>query len=499
MAERSTPSLARSGRAVVSTLRSGVLQALPRGAKDGVKEGLAGARRLTPAPAARLAERAARRPVAAPDELAQARRDRPGAPQTDVRLWVAPANFAGQGHEWARAAQRLPGVGARSMNIAGPIRFPTDYEVSAAVYRDLGWQREQRRALLDYTHVLVEAERPVLGSLYGSCAAETPALRRAGLTVAHVVHGSDARRPDLHAATHPHSPFRDPRDPRTARLQRLTRRNVAWLDRCETPVFVSTPDMIDVVPGARWCPVVVDADAWASDTPVLERERPVVVHAPSNGWLKGSDLVDPQMQALHDAGLIEYRTLRGLDRAAMRRVYREADIVLDQFVLGLYGVAAAEAMAAGRVVVAYVGDTARARVWEATGQDVPIVEATPVDVVDVIRGILADRDAARAIAAEGPSFVRRIHSGERSAAVLAEFLGVGTRSFAPGLDPELDLDPDLVAGLDADLVPDLVPDGLLDGVDEDPPGGPTTTAGSDGDGGPGGDPDDGTSFPPARG
>lgn len=416
-------SIARGGRSLGAAARRGILRALPREVKDGAKATIAGARRVTPTPAARLAERVARRPLATPDQLAAARRERPGLPQTDVRLWVAPANFAGQGHEWARAAQRLPGVGARSMAIAGPIRFPTDYEVPASVYRDLGWQREQRRALLDYTHVLVEAERPVLGSLYGTCAAETPALQRAGLTVAHLVHGSDARRPDVHAARHPHSPFRDPRDPRTARLQRLTQRNIAWLERSDTAVFVSTPDMIDVVPGARWCPVVVDADAWASDTPVLERQRPVVVHAPSNGWLKGSDLVDPQMQALHDQGLIEYRTLRGLDRAAMRREYREADVVLDQFVLGLYGVAAAEAMAAGRVVLAYVGDVVRACVVEATGQDVPILEATPLDVATVVRRLLDDRDGARALAADGPSFVRRIHSGERSAAVLADFLG----------------------------------------------------------------------------
>ncbi|WP_141397169.1 hypothetical protein [Mobilicoccus massiliensis] len=308
------------------------------------------------------------------------------------------------------------------MNIAGPIRFPTDYEVPPAVFRDLTWQREQRAALEAYTHVLVEAERPVLGSLYGNCAEETPALTRLGLQVAHIVHGSDARRPDVHASAHPHSPFRDGHDPRTARLQRLTDRNVAYLRECGVPVFVSTPDMVDVVPGARWCPVVVDADAWASDTPVLERARPVVVHAPSNGWLKGSDLVDPLMTELHEARVIEYRTLRGLDRAGMLREYRGADIVLDQFVLGLYGVAAAEAMAAGRVVVAYVGDASRRVVREATGEEVPIVEADPGTLVDVIGHLIAARDEARGLAAEGPCFVRRIHSGALSAVALGDFL-----------------------------------------------------------------------------
>lgn len=404
------------------SVRSRVLDTMPRRAKDAVKTSLVTARRTAPAALARGAERARGRAVASASELADARASRPLPPDASTRLWVAPANFAGQGYEWARSAERLPDVGARSMNIAGPIRFPTDYEVPAAVFRDLTWQREQRAALEAYTHVLVEAERPVFGSLYGSCAEETPALTRLGLEVAHIVHGSDARRPDVHASAHPHSPFRDHDDSRTARLRRLTDRNVAYLRECGVPVFVSTPDMVDVVPGARWCPVVVDADAWASDTPVLERPRPVVVHAPSNGWLKGSDLVDPLMTELHEAGVIEYRTLRGLDRAGMLREYRGADIVLDQFVLGLYGVAAAEAMAAGRVVIAYVGDASRRVVREATGEEVPIVEADPDTLVDVIRGVVSDRDDACAVAANGPEYVRAVHGGKRSAKVLTSFI-----------------------------------------------------------------------------
>ena len=149
--------VARGVHTLGSAARHEVFAVVPREVKDGAKATLAGARRLAPASVARVAERAARRPPATPEELAAARRDRPGAPPTDVRLWVAPANFAGQGHEWARAVRRLPGVGARAMNVAGPLRFPTDYEVPAAVYRDLGWQREQRDALAAYTHTIFGA------------------------------------------------------------------------------------------------------------------------------------------------------------------------------------------------------------------------------------------------------------------------------------------------------------------------------------------------------
>ncbi|MDO5630194.1 MAG: hypothetical protein Q4G43_17915 [Mobilicoccus sp.] len=377
---------------------------------------------MAPAPVVRSAERVARRTLATPAELARARAARPSPPRGDVRLWVAPANFAGQGHAWARAAARHLDIGATSMNVAGPIRFPTDYEVPPAVYRDLTWQREQAQALTGWTHVLMESQRPVLGSLYGTAEAEANALEAVGLHVAHICHGSDVRVPDLHAARHPFSPFRDPSDPRVGRLQRVAGPNANMLRRTERPVFVSTPDLLDYVPGATWCPVVVDADAWSNDAALLERRRPRVVHVPSNGWLKGSDRIDPLMAGLHDAGLIEYRTLRGLDRAGMRREYREADIVLDQFVLGLYGVAAAEAMAAGRVVVAYVGDTVRRRVHDAMGEEIPIVEATPATLVEVVKRLVAEREVARRIAADGPTFVRRVHSPRRAAAALEPFL-----------------------------------------------------------------------------
>lgn len=413
-----------SGLVGLARLRRTALSLLPRDAKDRGNAGIVAVRRHSPAPLVRAAERAARRTVATPGDLIDARRSRRAAPAEDTRLWIAPANFAGQGHAWARAAAALPGVGARSMNVAGPIRFATDYEVPAAVYRDLTWQREQFAALQEWTHVLVEAERPVTGSLFGTCAAEADALEARGVRVAHLIHGSDARRPDLHRATHAHSPFGDPTDPRTARLQRLTARNHAYVTACDRPVFVSTPDMLETVPNATWLPVVVDPQVWATDTVPLQRDRPRVVHAPSNGWLKGSDLIDPLMTELDAAGVIEYRTLRGLDRAGMRREYREADIVLDQFVLGLYGVAAAEAMAAGRVVVAYVGDAVRQHVRGATGEDVPIIEAAPDSLVDVIESICRDRATARDTAARGPSFVRRVHDGTRSAAVLSDFLRI---------------------------------------------------------------------------
>jgi hypothetical protein len=384
-------------------------------------------RRALPAPLVRRADvlLGATPAPPTPQELALALRT-PSVPPQDTRLLVAPVNFAGQGHAWARAVEaHVPGVGARSMAVEGPMGFPADQVVPPPAYRDVVWQRAQELHLLEhYTHVLVEASRPVLGTLYGrTCAEELPVLRRGGLSLGLLAHGSDLRVPSRHASRFRHSPFTDPTDPLTHRLEQNARRAVELFAAFDGPTFVSTPDLLDDAPDARWCPTVVDVQVWGSGAPVLERRVPRVVHIPSKGRLKGSEHIDPVLRGLHARGEIDYVRLEGVPHERVRQEVREADLLVDQVVMGLYGVSALEGLAAGRVVLGFVGDRVRERVRGTTGLEVPVVEITPETLAEVLDDLLADRDRARTVASAGPGFVREVHDGRRSARVLRRFTG----------------------------------------------------------------------------
>ena len=349
-------------------------------------------------------------------------------PRTPVRLLIAPVNYAGQAREWGRAVtEHLPGVGALSL----ALRTPGDFSHAADAVVPVGvwaastrWQRDLRRTVLGgFTHVIVEAQRWPLGApLDETVQGQVRDLLRAGVRVAMLCHGSDIRLPSRHAARNVESPFAGALGAATASLERSALQSKRLLDRLGLPVFVSTPDLLIDVPFATWLPVVVDVEAWRADTPALERARPVVVHAPSRGAIKGSELADPVAQALHDEGLIEYRRIAGVPHARMREAYGTADIVLDQFRLGDYGVAACEAMAAGRVVIGHVNEGVRHTVRHAAGRDLPIIEATGATLEAVLRGIVGDRESARATALTGPGFVCSLHDGRRSADALRPFL-----------------------------------------------------------------------------
>ncbi|WP_051426100.1 glycosyltransferase family 4 protein [Jiangella gansuensis] len=341
------------------------------------------------------------------------------------RLLIGPSNSAGQAWQWATAVERyLPQVRAESlMADTGEFNFRAHRAVPSDQFRtDAAWMVDFASYVLrNVTHVLFEAARPLLGQARGQLFnSDLPTFEPAGITTGLIFHGSEIRDPKLHREWYRYSPFADPYDELTGRLQRACQTVHNAIRDYEGPRFVTTPDLLDFVENGIWLPVVVAVDELRTDRPVLERERPIVVHAPSRSALKGSAFVDPVLQDLHDRGLVEYRRLEGLPHSELMAIIQDSDIVIDQLLLGSYGVAACEAMAAGRVTVGHVADQVRS----AIPADLPLVEATPDDLRTVIERIVTERDEAIKSAAAGVDYVQRFHDGRESARVLRGFLGI---------------------------------------------------------------------------
>ena len=343
------------------------------------------------------------------------------APETDVRVYIGPTNYAEQGWAWARALE-ASGVGARNMavDVPGGFSFRADTEVPVPAYTSSElWQNAELEAVSAFTHVLFEAERPLFGRLFGrDVEREDTELIARGLSTAFMCHGSDIRLPSRHTDFTSWSPFGE-RDPYVDKLERDAARNGEMLARTTRPIFVSTPDLLADVPQATWCPVVVDVDRWSAAIGPASTTTPVqVAHVPSKSVIKGTPLIEPVLSVLDDEGLVQYSPISGVPSAKMPEVYGAADIVLDQFRLGSYGVAACEAMAAGCVVVGHVVPFVREHVAAVTGQKLPIVEATPDTLEQVLRELIADPQRRAELIAAGASFVRNVHDGRMSAAVL---------------------------------------------------------------------------------
>lgn len=356
----------------------------------------------------------------------------PPVPDTSrpFRMLVGPVNYAGQGHRWSRAIEGSGLVSARNYvhEANNPFSYGADHVVS---WRTAEHSRAWQRAMLDdirdnYTHVLIEACFPILGGMFsGDVRRQVEVLQDAGIRVGVVGHGTDVRLPSTHAAGNPWSHFRDNEEWVAAHLvEKVVADNLQLIKDLDVPTFVSTAGLLLDLPRADLLGVVIEPDKWQSDVPLLTDRRLKVVHAPTNPAVKGTDLIMPAVQRLVDDGIIEFTEIRDVPNEEMRRIFGAADVILDQFRVGDYGVGACETMAAGRVVLTYVTEQVRTEVERHAQMPLPIPEVTIDSLEEVLRDISARREVYRELAATGPEYVRCLHDGAFSREVLMrQFFG----------------------------------------------------------------------------
>ena len=86
-------------------------------------------------------------------------------------------------------------------------------------------------------------------------------------------------------------------------------------------------------------------------------------------------------------------------------VTKEADLVIDQLVVGEHGAYAIECMALGKPVICYIHPD-----FERCYPDgFPIVNATPDSLADVLRQLLAEPERRRSIAENSRAYAERVH------------------------------------------------------------------------------------------
>jgi hypothetical protein len=123
---------------------------------------------------------------------------------------------------------------------------------------------------------------------------------------------------------------------------------------------------------------------------------------------------------LAERGLIEYRRIPRVLPQDMPIHIADADIVIDQLLIGDYGALACQAMAAGRCVVGHVSAGVRSQL----PHPLPIVEARGRELRAVLERLVEDREEGQRAARAGIGYARTFHDGTYSAMQLAPFLGV---------------------------------------------------------------------------
>ncbi len=336
----------------------------------------------------------------------------------DLRVLHGVLGQAGQPDTLARALRRRGVVAASCALSDHGFEYPCDFRLDLKRSKPDMLVPALQRIARDYDVVHLH------GSSFASPGADFPLsldillLRLMGTRVIWHARGTDSRLETDFRRVHPRQElydretFRGFRKPDEFRRRRIHLREAA----CDAVLAVDE-EMRTYLPDAEIVPRAIDLADWdpvgpAGDTP----GRIVIVHAPSRPVYKGTEALETAIERLRSEGLpVEYRLVRDMKHAEAKRIYATADIVVDQLMIGWYGVLAVEAMALGKPVVSHIRPD-----LERFATEVPIVNANIDDVTDRLRELVVNKERRHRLGHEGRRFVEERHDADKIAAQLIE-------------------------------------------------------------------------------
>ena len=271
------------------------------------------------------------------------------------------------------------------------------------------------------THVLFEGGLPISGTEFGPLfVKDANFLEKKKIQVGIILHGSDIRIPSKHVELNGLlSPFAEQDEWTTSLEIKSSRLHQVLNGLPKIKKFITTTDLLDYVSDGIWLPVSVDTEALNSSREAFSDDIVRILHLPSNRRIKGSEQVDIEMALLTSDARFEYRSLTGLSRKEVIEQIDWADIVLDQFGVGGYGVLACEAMAMCRVVICRLNP-----IVEIHQPGLPIINLEVKNLAEGIRGLVSDLEQAKNLATLGRDYAFNFHNGRMSSEVLANFIGI---------------------------------------------------------------------------
>lgn len=320
------------------------------------------------------------------------------------RILHAPTDVGGHAFGLSRAERELGLSSDVAVLAAGPFGYRADigFELQGkAKWRRLAARtRLLARALRSYDIIHFNFGQSLIPLwVHGHVLNELPLIKRAGKTIMVTFQGCDVRPQECCFCEQEHCRAENPyRQPNAARFLR-------YADRC----FHLNPDLARWLPGSRFLPYAnVDPRELRPGDPPPERGETVIAHAPTNREVKGTGHVLAAVEQLRAEGVaIRLDLIEGVPHTEVLRRLRDADIVVDQLLIGWYGGFAVEAMALAKPVLCHINE--RMPEENPFGEELPIVRVTPQTLAARLRELARDRDARESVGRASRAFVERRH------------------------------------------------------------------------------------------
>lgn len=181
-------------------------------------------------------------------------------------------------------------------------------------------------------------------------------------------------------------------------------------------IFVSTPDLLQWSRDAIWIPNPIDLELYPyigakHRSAKSDADSIKILHAPSKRQLKGTEHVLNAIKKLKNEGYrIELILVENTPHKDAIEYYKQADIVIDQLLIGWYGMLAQECMALGKPVCVYLRED-----LEGYMPFQPMMNTTAKNLVENLRLLINDPHLRTDLGKLGRRYVEQVHNSDRIA------------------------------------------------------------------------------------
>ncbi|MBC7490346.1 MAG: glycosyltransferase family 4 protein [Glaciimonas sp.] len=215
--------------------------------------------------------------------------------------------------------------------------------------------------------------------------------------------GGDARIVSEARAKNPYF-FRQPDGPRDEQI----RAYLKSISRYIRHVATDCEMMSYVEPYFEKCHIFrqpVNLQAIQFTEPRIDRP-PVILHTPTESWVKGTDYIIAAVEKLQAEGCkFEFSLKRQLTQTQMYEEIMACDVYIDELLCGSHGVTAVETMAAGKPTMTYI----RPDLVSKYPTDMPLVNTNPDTIYDKLKELICEPDLRADLSYRSRRYVEKYH------------------------------------------------------------------------------------------
>ena len=136
-----------------------------------------------------------------------------------------------------------------------------------------------------------------------------------------------------------------------------------------------------------------------------KNKKILIVHAPTSPEIKGTRYILEAIEELKEKYNFDFRLVQGVSHEQATKIYEKADLIIDQVLIGSYGVFAVESMAMGKPVISFISDFMK----EKYPEELPIISANPDTIKDKIECVIKNKDMLKDLGIKSRMYAEKYH------------------------------------------------------------------------------------------